>query len=1227
MPKLPLSESGLKLKKLLEERAVFLDGAMGTLIQREKLAEPEFRRGVPELESNALPQLGNNDILNLTRPDVIAKINRAYYEAGSDIVTTGTFGANLLVQSEYGNGEGLVRRMNARAVEIAREEAGRASAKFGGKQLFVAGSIGPMNKSASISSDVDDPAARAVDFDALAAAYTPQMEALYDAGVDLFLIETSFDTLNVKAAIYAYLTLCEKWGERPPVGISMTVSDASGRILSGQTIAAFYASVRHADPLFVGLNCALGADKMRPYVEEFDRIAECFTHCYPNAGLPNPFSESGYDESPEDTASKLAAYAREGLVNVFGGCCGTTPAHIEAIVRECGKFAPRKPRPRSRDLVLAGLEPFAMPERGAPFAFVGERTNVMGSLAFRKMIKEGRFSDALAVARGQVENGANLIDVNFDEGMLDSAACMRRFLNLIGSEPEIARVGTMIDSSDWNTIVAGLKCVQGKPVVNSISLKAGEEEFLAHAAEIRKFGAAAVVMAFDEQGQATTLERRVGICQRAYRLLVEKADFNPEDIIFDANVLTVATGMPEHNSYGADFIEAVRRIKESCPLARTSAGVSNISFALRGNNAVREAMHSVFLYHARAAGLDMGIVNAGMLASYDDIEPRLRRAVEDVILNSDPGATERLLEIAGDYKNGAAGGRREHSDWDSLSWDDRLLRIFLKGEEDRAEEVAMHFYGELKDALAVIEKPLMSAMRKVGELFGAGKMFLPQVVKSARVMKRAVAALEPYMPKGAEAAGPKVVLATVKGDVHDIGKNIVAVVLSCNGFRVEDLGVMVEPERIIEAARGAAVVGLSGLITPSLDEMARVVQMLEREGLRVPIMVGGATTSDLHAAVKLAPLYSGTVVRVEDAGLSAGVCSSLTSAESKRLFAAEVAAKYGKIRAEFERESAERAEKRKLLPYPEAVSKRFKCAFAGVEKMPELGAGTVPVDFKTLDMPWHMYLRTWNVGGAKLPADGGRADGLEGFFRDTFDMLGRVGEIARPKIRYALYAAESEGDDIALFDGDGRRVETLRLMRSQAPDSRGNCLCLSDYVPPAGSGARSFVGIYIATVGREAEDFCRSLKEAGDDYAYMTARTICDMAAEALSSRAQSDIFSPVFDRAFPAHGGGCGCPACAAASSRRQIGVRPAVGYPSYPDHSEKAKFKRLLDSAETIGVDFTENFMMTPVSSVCAVWIPNPSAKYFTAEIGMDQLEEYARRKGCDPEKIRKYLSIKPR
>ncbi len=1224
MPKLPLSESGLKLKKLLGERIVFLDGAMGTLVQREKLPESEFRRGIPE--SNALPQLGNNDILNLTRPDVIAKINRAYYEAGSDIVTTGTFGANLLVQSEYGNGEDLVRRMNARAVEIAREEAGKASAKFGGKPLFVAGSIGPMNKSASISSDVEDPAARAVDFDSLVAAYTPQMEALHGAGADLFLIETSFDTLNVKAAIYAYLALCEKWGERPPIGISMTVSDASGRILSGQTIAAFYASVRHADPLFVGLNCALGADKMRPYVEEFDRVAECFTHCYPNAGLPNPFSESGYDESPEETASKLAAYAREGLVNVLGGCCGTTPEHIKAIVRECGKFAPRRPRPRRRELVLAGLEPFSMPERGAPFAFVGERTNVMGSLAFRKMIKEGRFPDALAVARGQVENGANLIDVNFDEGMLDSAACMRRFLCLAGSEPEIARVGTMIDSSDWGTIVAGLKCVQGKPVVNSISLKAGEGEFLAHAAEIRRFGAAAVVMAFDEEGQATTLERRVGICRRAYRLLVEKAGFDPEDIIFDANVLTVATGMPEHNSYGADFIEAVRRIKASCPYARTSAGVSNISFALRGNNAVREAMHSVFLYHARAAGLDMGIVNAGMLAPYDGIEPGLRRAVEDVILNSDPGAAERLLEIAGEYKKDASGARREHSDWESLSWNERLLRIFVKGEEDRAEEVAMHFYGELKDALAVIEKPLMSAMRRVGELFGEGKMFLPQVVKSARVMKRAVAALDPYMPRGAAAAGPKVVLATVKGDVHDIGKNIVSVVLSCNGFRVEDLGVMVEPERIVEAARDAAIVGLSGLITPSLDEMARAVQMLEREGLRVPVMVGGAATSDLHAAVKLAPLYSGTVVRVEDAGLSAGVCASLASAASKRLFGAEVAARYGKIRAEFERDSAERAKKGRLLPYAEAVSKGLKCVFADVERMPELGAWTVSADFKTLEMPWHMYLRTWNVGGAKLPGDGGKSDGLEGFFKDTFDMLGRIGEIARPKIRYAVYAAESEGDDVALFDGSGR-VETLRFMRSQMPDSRGNCLCLSDYFPPAGSGGRSFIGMYVATVGRETEDFCRRLGDSGDSYAYMTARTICDMAAEALSSRAQSELFSPIFEAAFPSHGGGCGCPACAAAAPRNRAGIRPAVGYPSYPDHSEKAKFGRLLGSVETVGVGFTENFMMTPVSSVCAVWIPNPAAKYFTAEIGFDQLGEYARRKGVDPEKILKYLSIKPR
>lgn len=1219
MSNIPLSESGRKLKKLLQTRAVFLDGAMGTLVQREKLSEADFRRGLPELESNAISQLGNNDILNLTRPDIIAKINRAYYDAGSDIVTTGTFGANLLVQSEYGNGEDLVRRMNARAVEIAKAEAAEASARLGGKELFVAGSIGPMNKSASISADVEDPAARAVDFDELVAAYTPQMESLYSAGVDVFLVETAFDTLNVKAALYAYLSLCQKWGERPPIGISMTVSDASGRILSGQTIEAFYASIRHAEPLFVGLNCALGADKMRPYVEVFDRIAECCTHCYPNAGMPNPFSESGYDETPEMTASKLSEYAREGLVNIFGGCCGTTPKHIEAIVCACSGFAPRKPRERSHALALSGLEPFVLPEKNAPFAFVGERTNVMGSAAFRKMIKEGRFSDALSVARGQVENGANIIDVNFDEGMLDSPACMKRFLNLVGSEPEISRVPIMIDSSDWNTIVAGLKCVQGKPIVNSISLKNGEGEFLKCAGEIKKFGAAAVVMAFDEQGQATTLDRRVEICVRAYGILVEKAGFNPEDIIFDANVLTVATGMAEHDSYGADFIEAVRRIKAKCPYARTSAGVSNISFAFRGNNPVREAMHSVFLYHARNAGLDMGIVNAGMLAPYDEIDPKLRKAVEDVVLNTDPEASERLLEIAGEYK-GDSTKHREQSDWDSLPWNERLMRIFIKGEEDKAEEVAMHFYGELGNPLEVIEKPLMSAMRKVGELFGEGKMFLPQVVKSARVMKRAVAVLEPYMPKGAAASGPKVVVATVKGDVHDIGKNIVSVVLSCNGFRVEDLGVMVEPERIVEAARGADIVGLSGLITPSLDEMARVVQMLEREGLKVPVMVGGATTSDLHAAVKLAPLYSGTVVRVEDAGLSAGVCASLTSASTKKLFEAEVSARYGKIRAEFEEKSAD-SKKAKLIPYSEAVTKKFECEFPELENMPKFEVKTADVDFSKLEMPWYMYLRAWKVGGAKIPEDFGKSNGLDGFFKDTFKMLEKLSGIARPKIRYAVYGARPSGDDVELYD-DSDFVEKLCFLRSQRPDSAGKCLCFSDYISPSGS----FIGMYIATVGREAEEFCSKLKASGDEYSYMTARTICDMAAEALSEYAGHRIFAPLAEAAFKRHSADCGCHACKMQGHVKLSAVRPAVGYPSYPDHSEKAKFKKLLDSVNSIGVDFTENFMMTPVSSVCAVWIPNPHAKYFSAEIGRDQLEAYARRKGSTPDSILKYLSVKP-
>ena len=1196
MSNLPLTNAGKKIESLLRERILFLDGAMGTLIQRENPSEADFRKNDARLEQIQNELRGDNDLLSLTRPDIIRKIHADYYRAGADFATTNTFGANTIVQSEYNVGADLVRDMNIASVKVAREAACEVSKEKGG-DFFVAASIGPMNKAASIASDVADPSARAVTFDELAESYSHQMRSLADAGADLFLLETSIDTLNVKAAIYAYWGVCRLRKERIPIGISMTVSDMSGRILSGQTIEAFYASVRHAEPLFVGLNCAMGAEKMRPYIEAFAKTAECAVHCYPNAGLPNPLSEFGYDQQPCDTAKYVGQYCAEGLLNIVGGCCGTTPKHIACVVEKCSKLAPRQIRGRDNRFSVSGLEELRLPEKDAPFLFVGERTNVMGSPAFRKMIKEGRFSDALSVARGQVENGANIIDVNFDEGMLDSPACMKKFLNLIGSEPEIARVPIMIDSSNWETIVAGLKCAQGKCVVNSISLKAGEEAFISHAEEIKKFGAAAVVMAFDERGQASTYEDRVSICRRAYKLLVERAGFEPADIIFDANVLTVATGMAEHNSYAKDFIEAVREIKRVCPHARTSAGVSNISFALRGNNCVREAMHSVFLYHSRGAGLDMGIVNAGMLAPYDDIEPELRRAVEAVILNESDSATERLLEIAAKYKDDSSVEKRRETPDENLPPQELLDRAFIKGDEASAERLAAKFLEELGEPLKVIEHPLMNSMRKVGELFGAGKMFLPQVVKSARVMKKAVAVLEPHMKASAANGGPKILLATVKGDVHDIGKNIVAVVLGCNGFNVTDLGVMVPPEKIAEAARNADVVGLSGLITPSLDEMANVIEVFEREGIRVPLMVGGATTSDLHTAVKLAPLYSGTVVRVEDASLSAGVCANFTMGSRRRAFELETAARQQKMREEYLAKNPDGASGGKILPLAEARAKRVSARHI-VESPPFFGAKTFDVPLEALEeiFPWAMYFNAWGVKGSA------RGDkNLEAFCADTLAMFERLKKVARPKIRAGIFRASRDGDDVKLFDGE-KHVETLRFARSQVPDSKGECACLSDYVE-----SEDFVGIYAATAGAEAENFADSFKAAGDEYSRMTVLTLCDSIAEALSSYSQKNIFSEN--------------------SPRERRGVRAAVGYPSYPDHSEKAKFEKLLNLRETLGITLTENFMMSPKSSVAAVWIANPSAKYFSPEIAEDQIADYAARTGRAVSDVRKYFSVKPK
>lgn len=1191
-------ERGELLRRILGERIVFLDGGMGTLIQREGLEEKDFRGSERELLESKAVLKGNNDLLNITRPDIIEKLERAYFEAGADIVTTNTFGATRLIQAEYGLAD-MAKKINACAAKIATTLA-REFEKRDGRPRFVAGSIGPMNKTASIPPNPDDTAARAVTFDELEGSYREQMRALYEGGVDLFLLETSFDTLNVKAAIYAYLTLKDEISLDIPIAVSMTVSDLSGRILSGQTISAFYESVKHAEPLFVGLNCSLGAEKMRPYIEEFDRVAECYTHCYPNAGLPNPLSKFGYDQSPEEMARHLQAYAADGLLNVIGGCCGTTPEHIKAVVEACSKYPPRKPREKSQDLCLAGLEVLRLKKSGAPFVFVGERTNVMGSLAFKKMVREGRWQDAVSVAHAQVENGANAIDVNFDEAMLDSKSCMRTFLNMLAAEPEIARVPTMIDSSDWQTLLAGLKCVQGKGIVNSISLKEGEEAFLKKAAEIKKFGFAILVMAFDEKGQAVTKEDKVRICKRSYDLLLG-VGIKPQDIIFDANVLTVATGIPEHDAYAVNFIEAVREIKKLCPLARTSAGVSNISFAFRGNNPVREAMHSVFLYHARKAGLDFGIVNAGMLANYDEIEPNLRKLVEDVILNKGHGAVEALLEKAQELKESAASpthARRD--DFESLDWNEKMRRCFVKGLDDKIEAVTEHFYAELKDPLKVIEGPLMLAMKHVGELFGEGKMFLPQVVKSARVMKKAVAVLDKYMPKDSSAKRGKVVIATVKGDVHDIGKNIVGSVLTCNGYELVDLGVMCEAEKILEAARDADLVGLSALITPSLNEMANVAKLFEREKMKVPIIVGGASTSALHTAVKLAPLYSGSIMRVEDASVVAEACSNLISDSGE--FSMKLKESQRKLKEDFERGAS--GESSQILPYAEACQKKapaeFKKETIAKPASFDLWLGDHSVEELEKFLSWNMLYSAWELEGAINGGDLERKKQAQALLKDAEAELENLKKVARPKAVWRFFRANSRQNDIVLHRADDKVLGVLHFFRNQRPIN-GVCACAADFVAPRESGLTDCVGLFAATAGVEARDYVESLKAKGDEYGAILASTLCNMLAEAYAR-----YINEIKMRPFAS---------C--------MGVRPACGYKMWGDHSEKAAIWALLNAEKKTGIRLTENFMMDPPSSVCGLWLANPGARYINSiAIDREQLADYEARKGA--EGLEKFLSV---
>jgi 5-methyltetrahydrofolate--homocysteine methyltransferase len=1235
------SAAGQSLRRLLQKRIVFLDGAMGTMIQRYKLEEPDFRGD--RFLDHPKDLKGNNDLLSLTRPDVILEIHRQYLEAGADIIETNTFSGTRIGQADYGL-EPIVYELNKRSAELAKQACRELMARQPGRECFVAGAIGPTNRTCSLSPNVNDPGYRAVTFDQLVDNYFEQIRGLVDGGADILLPETTFDTLNLKAAIFAIEKFHDGHPERLPVMLSVTITDASGRTLSGQTVEAFWNSVRHARPLSVGINCALGAKEMRPYIAELSRVADCYVSCYPNAGLPNPLSDTGYDETPDDTSSLLVDFAQSGFINVVGGCCGTTPPHIAAIARKLSPIAPRRIPELAPATHLSGLEPLtiraAIPsEGGRPFLMVGERTNVTGSPAFKKLIVNGDFDQALVVARQQVDSGANIIDVNFDEGLLDSEACMTRFLNLVGAEPDICRVPIMIDSSKWSVIEAGLKCVQGKCIVNSISLKEGEAAFLRHAELVKRYGAAVIVMAFDEQGQAATQADKVRICKRAYDLLVSQAGFDPSDIIFDPNILTVATGMDEHNNYAVDFIEAVREIKALCPGALTSGGVSNVSFSFRGNNVVREAIHSAFLYHAIRAGLDMGIVNAGMLAVYQDVEPELLERVEDVLLNRRPDATERLIELAERVKGTGAkpDGKGDKVDeaWRKEPLQARLSHALVKGivtyiDEDTEE--ARKLFGT---PLEVIEGPLMDGMKVVGELFGAGKMFLPQVVKSARVMKKAVAYLNPFMEeeklrnKDARKQGV-FVIATVKGDVHDIGKNIVGVVLACNGYEVIDLGVMVSCEKILEVARekNADIIGLSGLITPSLDEMIQNAKEMQRQGFKVPLLIGGATTSRIHTAVKIAPHYEPPVVRVGDASLVVGVCNQLLNPATREAFTQNHRIETERARKRYQESLIHRA---KLVTLAEAREKRFATEWKSAEIAVPARLGIqvfeeLPLEEIAKYIDWSPFFWTWELKGIypKILTSEKWGEQARDLFGNAQKMLQEI--IANRRFRaravVGFWPANAVGDDVELYrDGEGREVlETVHFLRQQKEKTSptdGAYYCLADYVAPRASDRRDYLGGFAVTTGHEVETYAKSFADKNDDYSSIMVKAIGDRLAEAAAEYVHKKVRE---QWGFGLHENLSNEELIA----EKYRGVRPAPGYPACPDHTEKGILWRLLDAERHTGAALTENFAMNPPSSVSGFYFAHPEAKYFqVGNIARDQAEDYARRKGMPLKTVEKWLA----
>ncbi len=1234
-----MSHTPHPIEALLQKRILILDGAMGTMIQRYKLTEEHYRGTVlfgeftgtrKTFADHPVDVKGCNDLLLLTQPHVIGGIHRQYLEAGADILETCTFNSTSVSMEDYDMAH-LVYELNVAGAKLARGLCDEFSTAD--KPRFVAGVLGPTGRTASISPDVNDPGARNVTFDLLVESYAEAIRGLLDGGADILMVETIFDTLNAKAALFAIARHFEQHQMRVPIMISGTITDASGRTLSGQTTEAFWNSLSHAKPLSIGLNCALGAELMRPYVEELSRVASCYVSAHPNAGLPNPLSETGYDELPEKTARLVKEFATSGFLNIAGGCCGTSPAHIKAIAETLKDVPPRQLPNLEKRCRLSGLEPFNIGDDSL-FVNVGERANVTGSAKFKRLILEGQYDEALEVAKQQVETGAQVIDVNMDEAMLDGEAAMVKFLNLIASEPDISRVPLMIDSSKWNIIEAGLKCVQGKPIVNSISLKEGEENFIKYATLVRRYGAAAVVMAFDEQGQADTYARKTSICKRSYDILVNKVGFPPEDIIFDPNIFAIATGIEEHNNYAVDFIEACAWIRKNLPYAKISGGVSNVSFSFRGNEPVREAIHTVFLYHAIKAGMGMGIVNAGQLGVYEEIPKDLRDAVEDVVLNRHPDAGEKLVRMAETVKGGGK-EQVEDLEWRKGNVQERLTHALVRGITTFIVEDTEEARQQAKFPVEVIEGPLMTGMNVVGDLFGAGKMFLPQVVKSARVMKQAVAHLVPYIEEeklrsGDTSTKGKIVMATVKGDVHDIGKNIVTVVLQCNNFEVVNMGVMVPCQQILDTARehNADVIGLSGLITPSLEEMAHVAKEMERQGFRIPLLIGGATTSRVHTAVKIEPNYpSGTTVYVTDASRAVGVCSNLLSNTSRDGYIAELKADYQAARDQHEGKKG----KASYVSLQEARAHGLKTDWKkvvptkprllGVQKLEAYPLEAL-VDF----IDWSPFFQAWELAGRypKILQDEVVGETARSLFKDAQAMLKKIiGEKwLTANAVFGLFPANSvNGDDIEIYADDKRKnvAMTWHNLRQQTkkPDDIPN-YCLADYIAPKASGVKDYIGGFAVTAGIGIEKKMKEFEKAHDDYSAIMLQALADRLAEAFAEHLHLRV-----RREFWGYETEQGINNEALIAEKYQ-GIRPAPGYPACPEHSEKGPLFELLQAPINAGITLTESFAMLPTAAVSGFYFSHPEAKYFaTGKVDKDQVADYAQRKGWTVEQAERWLA----